>query len=59
LGQVSAVNEGLQDAIDRRLRDAGALIDSFERERMFLILQQLEYVERLGENGYQVKPLGR
>jgi hypothetical protein len=57
LGHVAAVHQGLEDAVDAGLGDAGLLVNILERDRSVIFFQQLDHIERLGEDGNQVKPL--
>jgi hypothetical protein len=56
LGDIAAVRQGLEDAVDAGPGDLRLLVDIFEGDGSLAILQQLEYVEGLGENGNQVEP---
>src|SRR5271166_521746 len=51
------MHEGLEDAVDAGLGDLGLLVDVFEGDGLVALLQQLKYVERLGENWNQIEPL--
>ena len=57
LGDVAAVDEGLEDAINAGLGDPGFPVDVLEGGRGVILLQELEYIEGLGEDGNQVQPL--
>jgi hypothetical protein len=51
------VDEGLEDAINAGLGDPGFPVDVLEGGRGVILLQELEYIEGLGEDGNQVQPL--
>ena len=51
------MDQRFQDAVDAGLGDVSLLEDIFERERGIVLLEQLDDVERFGENGNQVQPL--
>ena len=57
LGDVAAMHQRLEDAIDAGLGDLRLLKNLFQRDRGVVLLQQLNHVERLGENRNQVQPL--
>jgi hypothetical protein len=50
------MHQRLEDAIDAGLGDLGLLIDVFQGDRSMVLLQLLDYIQRLGENGDQIKP---
>ena len=58
LREIAAMHEGLEHAIDGGLRDAGLAMNGLERHRLIFALQQLEDVERLGQDRDQIEPLG-
>ena len=53
------MDEGLEDAIDRSLRDLRAAMDRFQRHRLLLRLEKLKDVEGLREYGDEVEQSGR
>ena len=56
-GDVAAVKQSLQDAIDAGLGKSGALKNGFERKWGALGLQELHHIERFGEDRDKVEPL--
>jgi hypothetical protein len=50
------MHQRLEDAIDAGLGDLGLLIDVFQGDGSMVLLQLLDHVKSLGENGDQIKP---
>src|ERR1700761_6048272 len=50
LRDIAAMNEGLQDSIDRRLGNASSLVKGLQRQWLILRLQQFQDVQRFGQD---------
>jgi hypothetical protein len=50
------MDQGLEDAIDAGFGYLRLALDILKRDRSMILLQQLEHVERLGEDGNQIQP---
>jgi len=57
LGDVAAMDEGFEDAVDGGFGDFGALEDVLEGEGTVVLLKKLEDVEGFGEDGDEVEAL--
>jgi hypothetical protein len=56
LGDVAAMDQRLENAVDAGLGDFGFAVDVFKGDGHMVLLKQLKDVEGFGENGDQVEP---
>jgi len=57
-GDITAVDECLENAVDRGLGMAGVTVDVFKGEWPILTLEIFEDIERRGENGNEIEVAG-
>jgi hypothetical protein len=57
LGHIAAVDEGFEDAVDAGFGDTGFLVDILKGNGGVVLFEQLDDIERLGEDRNQVEAL--